>query len=157
MKKLKIEELKKDLYLGDYGEYFRDYDNGYICDIISEIADNEVPIYYSDIWEEAKENQEYIEEALLEFGTPTDNRGQADLMRIFQQGLYLKNEQNLYENLEESLKFFMYDYIEKDLNIKEITEEQNENLLDWNFEDNNEQIENLIEHIEEILKEESEG
>lgn len=157
MEKLKIEELKKDLYLGDYGEYFRDYNNGYICDIISEIADNQVPIYYSDIWEEAKENQEYIEEGLLQFGTPTDSRGQADLMRIFQQGLYLKNEQNLYENLEESLKFFMYDYIEKDLNIKEITEEQNENLLDWDFEDNNEQIENLIEHIEEILKEESEG
>lgn len=157
MEKLKIEELKKDLYLGDYGEYFRDYDNGYIGDIISEIADNQVPIYYSDIWEEAKENQEYIEEGLSEFGTPTDSRGQADLMRIFQQGLYLKNEQNLYENLEESLKFFMYDYIEKDLNIKEITEEQNENLLDWDFEDNNEQLENLIEHIEEILKEESEG
>lgn len=148
MEKLKIEELKKDLFIGDLGENFRDYDNGYICDIITEIADNNVPIYYSDIWEQAKENQEYIEEALTEFGTSTDS---TDLMRIFQQGIYLKNEREIYENLEDSLKYFMYDYIEKDLKINELTEGQNDNLLDWDFNDNNEQLENLIEHIEEIL------
>lgn len=31
MDKLKIEDLKKELYCGDFGEYFRDYDNGYIA------------------------------------------------------------------------------------------------------------------------------
>ena len=77
-------------------------------------------------------------------------------MRIFQQGIYLKNEQEIYENLEDSLKYFMYDYIEKDLKINELTKEQNDNLLDWNFNDNNEQLENLIEHIDEILKESEE-
>lgn len=156
MEKLKIEELKKDLFIGDLGEYFRDYNNGYICDIITEIADNKVPIYYNDIWEEAKNNQEYIEEALQEFGTPTDENGKVDLMRIFQQGLYYKNEQEIYNNLEDTLKFFMYDYIEKELNIKEITEEQNDDLSDWDFSDNNEQLENLIEHIENIFNKEEE-
>ena len=156
MEKLKIEELKKDLFIGDLGGNFRDYDNGYICDIITEIADNDVPIYCSDIWEQAKDNQEYIEEALSELGTPTDSQGNADLMRIFQQGIYLKNEREIYENLEDSLKYFMYDYIEKDLKINELTKEQNDNLLDWNFNDNNEQLENLIEHIDEILKESEE-
>lgn len=153
MEKLKIEKLKKDLFIGDLGDNFRDYDNGYICDIITEIADNDVPIYYSDIWEQAKDSQEYIEEALNEFGTPTDIQGYADLMRIFQQGIYLKNEQEIYENLENSLKYFMYDYIEKDLKINELTEKQNDDLLDWDFNDNNEKLENLIEHIDEILKE----
>ena len=151
MDKLKIEDLKKELYCGDFGEHFRDYDNGYICDIITEIADNNVPIYNGDIWEMVKEYQGEIEEALQEFGTPTDSNGNIDLMRIFQQGIYLFNERNLYENLEESLQFFMYDYIEKELKIQELTEEQNDNLLDWDFSDNNEELENLIEHIENIL------
>lgn len=151
MDKLKIEDLKKELYCGDFGECFRDYDNGYICDIITEIADNNIPIYNGDLWEKAKEYQYEIEEALREFGTPTDSNGNIDLMRIFQQGIYLFNERNLYENLEESLQFFMYDYIEKELKIQELTEEQNDNLLDWDFSDNNEKLENLIEHIENIL------
>lgn len=156
MENLKIEELKKDLYIGELGEYWRDYDHGYISDIITEIADNHISTYYNDIWEQAKDNQEYIEEGLNEFGTPTDDNGNADLMRIFQQGIFLKNERDLYENLEDSLKNFMYDYIEKDLNIDEITEEQNDNLLDFDFEDNNKQLENLIEHINEILAESEE-
>ena len=45
----------------------------------------------------------------------------------------------------------MYDYVEKKLKIIELTEEQNDNLLDWDFWDYNEQLENLIEHIENIL------
>ena len=150
----KIEELKRDLFLGDLGKYFRDYDSGYICDIISEIADNNTPIYYNEIWEKVPDYQEDIEEALREFGTPTDSYGNVDLIRIFQQGFYYAYERNLYENLEDSLKFFMYDYIEKDLEIEEITEEQNDELLNWDFEDNNEQLENLIDHINETLKEE---
>lgn len=146
MRKLKIEDLKKELYTGDLGEYFVDYDNGYICDIITEIADNNIDIYYYDLFEWAKNNFSYITEANEEMGTPTD------IIKQIQQGQYYANERNLYENLEESLQFFMYDYIEKYLNIKEITEEQNENLLDWDFSDNNEKLENLIDHINEILK-----
>ena len=157
MKNLKIEDLKNELFIGDLGEYLNDYNEGYIGDIITEIADNNVPIYYNDIWEEAKENQEYIEEALQEFGTPADIKGNTDLMRIFQQGIYLKNERDLYENLEDILKYYMYDYIEKILKLKEITEEQNDDLLDWDFSDNNEQLENLIEHIEDILNKEEEA
>ena len=156
MENLKIKDLKNDLYLGDLGEYFVDYNNGYIGDIITEIADNEIPIYYNDIWEEAKNNQDYIEEALQEFGTPTDSNGNVDLIKTFQQGIYLKNERNLYENLEDILKYYMYDYIEKELKIDEITENQNDDLLNWDFSDNNEQLENLIEHIENIFNKEEE-
>ena len=150
--KIKIEKLKKELYTGDFGDCFRDYNNGYICDIITEIADNHVNIYNYDLMEWAKGNTSYIEEALDEFGTPKNDRGQADFMRIIQQGQYYYNEMNIYESLEESLKYFMYDYIEKNLKIEELTEEQNDNLLEWDFTDNNEELENLIEHICEVLK-----
>lgn len=153
MENLKIEDLKKDLYVGDFGDCFRDYDNGYIGDIITEIADYNVNIYTSDLLEWAKGNYSYIEEALDEFGTPQDDNGKADFIRTIQQGQYYANERNLYENLEDSLKMFMYDYIKKDLNIKELTEEQNNELLEcFDFTDNNEQLENLIENINEILK-----
>lgn len=154
MEKLKIEELKNDLYLGELGDRFVDYNEGYICDIIAEIADNNVPIYIDNIWKEAAENSSYIEEALDEYGTPTNYRGRADILRILTQGLYYKNERDLYDNLEDSLKFWAYNYIEYKLKIKEITEEQNDNLLDWDFGDNNEELENLIEHIDNIFEEE---
>lgn len=146
MEKLKIEELKKELYTGDLGDRIRNYSGGYICDIITEIADNNVDIYYSDLFEWAKHNFEIIEEANEEFGAPND------IIKQIQQGEFLAFERELYENLEDNLKYFMYDYIEKDLKIKEITEEQNENLLDFDFSDNNEQLENLIDHINEILE-----
>jgi hypothetical protein len=152
MEKLRIEDLKKDLYLGDLGEYFNDYDNGYICDIISEIAGNNVDIYNYDLLEWAKGNYSYIEEALDEFGTPTDGNGKADFLKIIQQGQYYANERDLYDNLEDSLKFFMYDYIEKTLKIEKITENQNDGLLDFDFSDNNEMLENLIEHISEVIE-----
>lgn len=51
---MKIEELKKDLYLGDYGEEITNYSSGYVCDILTEIADNNVDIYYYDLFEWAK-------------------------------------------------------------------------------------------------------
>lgn len=149
MELLKIEDLKKDLYLGDFGEYFVDYDNGYICDIISEIADNNVDIYNYDLIEWAKDNYNYIDNAVAEFGVDAQN---FDFWGIIRQGQYLYNDNDLYENLEDSLKFYMYDYIEKTLNIKEITEEQNDDLLDFDFSDNNERLESLIEHINEVME-----
>lgn len=149
MEKLRIEDLKKDLYLGDFGEYFADYDNGYICDIISEIADNNVDIYNYDLIEWAKDNYNYIDDAVAEFGVDTQN---FDFWGIIRQGQYLYNDNDLYENLEDSLKFYMYDYIEKTLKIEEITEEQNDDLLDFDFSDNNERLENLIDHINEVME-----
>ena len=146
--KIKIEELKKDLFVGDLGDRFGDYDSGYICDIITEIADNNVDIYYSDLFEWAKNNFSIIEEANEEMGAPND------ITKQIQQGQFLAFERELYDNLEDNLKYFMYDYIEKNLKIEELTEEQNEKLLDWDFSDNNEQLENLIDHINEILEEE---
>lgn len=147
----KIEELKKDLFIGDLGDRMRDYDNGYICDIITEIADNNIDIYYADLFEWAKHNFDIIEEANEEMGAPND------IIKQIQQGQFIAFERDLYENLEDILKFYMYDYIEKDLKIEELTEEQNENLLDWDFSDNNEQLENLVDHINEILEEEEEN
>ena len=154
--KIEIEELKKELYLGDYGDCIVDYDIGYICDILTEIADNHVDIYYSDLFEWAKGNTTYIEEALDELGTPQYN-GHTDFIGIIQQGQYYAYEQELYENLEDIIKFFVFDYIEKQLDIKEITNEQIEEIeLEIDFSDNNEQLENIIDKVKEIFENEKE-
>lgn len=151
MKKIKIEDLKKDLYIGDLGDRLVDYDSGYVCDVISEIADNNVDIYNYDLLEWAKNNYSYIEEAIDQFGFPQEN-GRADFFRAIMQGQYLAYEQELYENLKDILKFFVFDYIEKQLEIIEITEEQLEEIeIEIDFEDNNEQLENIIDKINEIL------
>lgn len=151
MEKIKIEDLKRDLYIGDLGEEIANYNDGYICDVITEIADNNIDIYFNDLFDWAKGNISYIEEALDEFGTPQYN-GKVDFMKIIQQGQYCMFKQDLYNCLEDIIKFFVFDYIEKQLEIIEITEEQLEELeSEIDFEDNNEQLENIIDKINEIL------
>ena len=154
MNKLKVKELKKELFTGDFGDCFCDYDNGYICDIITEIADNHIDIYTVDLLNWCKDNYTYIEEALAEFGTPKNSNGNADFLKIIQQGQYLAFEQDLYNNLEDNLKNFTYNYILNELKIEEITEEQKEKILDFDFTDNNEQLENIIEYIRNIFEKE---
>lgn len=41
MEKLKIKDLKKDLFIGDFGYDFVDYSDGCICDIITEITEEQ--------------------------------------------------------------------------------------------------------------------
>lgn len=141
----KIEEFKKDLYVGEVGEYFCDYDNGYLCDIITEIADNNVDVYTYDLFEWAKTNYDIIEEANAEMGTPND------MLAQIRQGQFLYYERDLYENLHDVVLFRLYNYIEKDLKIEELTEEQADKIEYLNLDDNNERLENLIDEVNEIL------
>lgn len=143
---LKIEDLRKELYTGDFGDCICDYDNGYICDIITEIADSHVDVYTSDLLDWARDNYSYIDEANEEFGRADDFLGE------IRQGQFLYNERDLYDNLEDSLKLFAYVYIQNVLGIEEITEEQNEDLLDYDYTDNNDELENIIDHIEEVFE-----
>lgn len=148
MEKLKIKDLKKDLFIGDFGYDFIDYSDGCICDIITEIAYNNVDICTQDLLDWIPDNYSYIEEANQEMGVPDD------FIKQIQQGQHYFNERNIYEHLEDILKYYMYDFIENNLDIKEITEEQNERLLDFDFNDNNELLENLLDHASKALEEE---
>lgn len=146
---LKIKELKNELNLGDYGEDIANYNSGYISDIIAEIADYNVDIYNDDLMEWAKGNTSYIEDALREFGTPEDSNGHPDFMRIIMQGQYYMHEQDLYNNLEDILKYWAYDYIENKYDLTELTEEQNDEIefCNYNNVDRLEEIEGMIEGI----------
>lgn len=151
MEKLKIKDLRNELYLGDCGEYITDYNGGYISDIISEMADSNVDVYNYNLLQWCANdlnNIYYCDQAKDELGA--DN-----LISMLQGGQYLQITDNLYENLENILINYMYYYIQNYLEIEELTEKQNDELLNFNF-TNCDKLEEIEEHAAEILKEEEE-
>lgn len=153
MEKFKIEDLKENLFLDNLGRCIMDYDEGYICDIFTEIADNHIDSYNSDLLEWACGNYSYIEDSIREFGI---NEKDFDFFRLIQQGQYYANEQNLYDNLQNIVLYRLYSYIVSNLGITKITEEQNNEILLLNIDDNNEQLENLLEQLDKIFENEEE-
>ena len=101
-----ISDLKTNLSF-TYGENITDYDSGYIGDIFSEIADSNIDIYTSDLFDWGKSNLYYIDEATKEFGDPHD------ILKQLQQAQYYAYEEELYENKEDIIKLFMYSYMEE--------------------------------------------
>lgn len=105
---LKLEELERTCSFenamdddDDVFESFMDWSSScsYICDAISEIADNMVDIYTYDLWDNAKDVQEYIEQALSE-GLCNLDSSNTDLDKIFQAGEYEYYTTALYDNID---------------------------------------------------------
>ena len=140
-------ELMQQLETGDYGDQFTSYSDGYIGDVISEIADSNVDIYYSDLFEWVKDNYGYCEDAVKEGLISLDK--DFDFIKLMQIGQYEQNTQDLYENLDDSIKYFIYDNIE----FEEISEELQEFIDDLCDDvDNNEQLENILEQVKEFIE-----
>ena len=153
---IKIVDEIKNLNIGDYGDRLENYDGSdYICDAISEIADENTDIYYSDLFEWAKENYDYINEANEEFGIPKDG----DIIKQIQQGQFYAIEQEIYEDLQDCIKNYAYKYIlNKDgLNTLEIPEDKFL-CLESELEklDNNNTFDDIIETVNDILLSEDE-
>ena len=142
------EELKEELK-GTYCDNICDYDNGYISDIINEIADNNIDIYTNDLFEWAKYNYNYIEDANNELGTPND------IIAQIQQGQFLQIENELYDNQESMTLLFIYNYIYNELGIEEIEEEKQEEIENENF-NNYDKLEDIIDFVNDTLESEVE-
>lgn len=142
------DDILKDLETNlsfTYGNNITQYDSGYICDVFSEIADSNVDIYTSDLFEWGKSNMYYIDEATKEFGNPND------ILRQIQQGQYYAYEQELYENQDDIIKYFAYSYL-KDNNIK-LNIDQEEDLDDYlSSVDSNDKLEDIIDYCRNFNK-----
>ena len=139
-----LKDLESNLSF-TYGNNITQYDSGYICDVFSEIADSNVDIYTSDLFDWGKNNMYYIDEATKEFGDPHD------ILRQIQQGQYYAYEQELYENKDDIIKYFAYSYL-KDNNIK-LNVEQEEDLDDYlSSVDSNDKLEDIIDYCKNINK-----
>lgn len=142
------EELKEELK-GTYCDNICDYEHGYVSDIINEIADNNIDIYTNDLFDWAKYNYNYIEDANNELGTPND------IIAQIQQGQFIQISNEMYENFEEMILLFIYNYIYNDLEIEEIEEEKQEKIENENF-NNYDKLENIIDFVNDTLESEVE-
>lgn len=101
--------------LNDYAQDFID-DNapeygGYICDKITEFADSRTSIYYYDIKQFIINNFDAVEDAINEFGF--DGCG-GDLYKAGQMAEFLTIEREIYDNLEDVIKYIALDFLDSD-------------------------------------------
>lgn len=155
-----LEERKNDLKRGmnDLSvDFASDYDlqtSSYFCDLFCEYADSQVDIYNSDLFEWCKNNLEYVEEAVAEFGIDEKN---FDLMRLVQSGQFLYNERQLFEDEEKIVELMVVNYLLN--NEEEIEKEIDENELDEMFAeitsqfDSNDRCEDVVDVINKYIKE----
>ena len=148
---LNLNELKNNLFIGDYGNELLNYnDSSYICDAISEIADNNTSIYYYDIKQFMMDNFDAVEDAINEFGW--DGCG-SDLYKAGQIAEYITIERDLYNNLDDIIKYLAYDYL---INIGFDT--LDDNIID-NIDnelltiDNNNYIGDIYDTVNTVLEE----
>lgn len=139
--------------------FMTDYNSGYVCDVIGEIADSFIPIYNHDVWENVSKIQEYVEEAIGEGLAPTDGRD-IDLIRIFQAGYYVYYQRSLYDNLDTMVYNMVVDKVNVFLNedgaeyvgnfdLNDVVNEI-ESLSD-NY-DNNNSMSDITESIDRIIQ-----
>ena len=125
----KFKNLKKEIErnLGDYALDFVDgrrvEDDVYISDAISEFADNNTSIYYSDQREFYYKNSDLCDDALVEYGYSLDDMIKEGyslddmICKAGAIGEYSTIENNLYSEIDNILKLLLINYI-IDNNIK---------------------------------------
>jgi predicted transcriptional regulator len=147
--KMNKKELMEQLETGDYGDQFTNYSDGYIGDIISEIADRNIDIYYSDLWDWAKNNYEWCEEAIAQGLYEVTSSREFDIHELFQAGQYEQYTHDLYENLDDSIKYFIYHNLE----LEEINEELQDFIDDLCDDvDNNKKIEDVLYEVNAFIE-----
>lgn len=127
---VKVVDLKNGLEPGEYGEYLNDYRDSstYICDAISEIADSNTSIYWSDIEKFISENVEEVSDTINEYGW--DGCGN-DLYKAGQAAEFRAIERDIYDNLPDALMLAALDYVRYSLEMEEIPEELADAIRDW--------------------------
>lgn len=147
----KIEELKNEVSKNfeSYEEYITEYYNheNDIDEIIRDIADNNVDIYTSDLMDWVKDNYNYVEDYIKEFGIDSNN---FDFIGAVRGGQYLYIEQTLYNNKSDMLEYLAY-YILQEKDIEEIDEDKATEISMIDF-DRIDTIEELEDELNEIIE-----
>lgn len=153
MTMLKVSEIERN-NLDSFIGCLNDYDDGYICDIISKIADSNTSIYYSDIIEFISNNVEEVNDAIEEYGWYGCG---SDLCKAGQAAEYRKNEHDMYNELEEGLFNVALSHIQYTMEVEKISDEQLDEIETLCSDtDNNDRLEDFLEKVEEIVNGEEE-
>ena len=139
-----IEELGNDLLICD----LKEYDNGYISDIIMEIADNNIDIYYYDLKQWLINHFDDFDDYIDEYGYNKDR----NFYENIQAAQFVGNEQEMYDNLETGIQLYIVDAL-INRNIKEIPDDLESDIymIDCSDYDNNDRLEDLNEQIEQWI------
>lgn len=147
-----LDELAADLNTGDRGDALNDYrdSSAYICDAISEAADNRVGIYYHELLAFISDNPEALADVVAEgLYDPAHNYNLWDHARAAQ---FLVIERDIYDHMADALMLAAVDFIRYDLKRHEIPAELAELLREWCDEaDNNDRMSDIPDRIREYF------
>lgn len=153
---MKINDYMKELAGYDFAENFGDYDSGYICDIISEIADSSVSVYTQDQINFAMENDDMVEEVFAEGIAPDaeNHFKNGGSLRDYNAAVgacawYMQNERDMYDNMNECVLYAVCAALGAD-GVEDLTEDNISDLESLDF-DNNDRIEDVIEEARELI------
>lgn len=147
-------DLLDDLDTGNHGDRLNDYrdSDAYICDAITEIADADTSIYYSDILDFIRDNPDSLADVITE--GLYDPAHDYDLYKHGQAAEFMTIERDIYEHLSDSLMCAAVNFIRYDLNLETIRAELAELLREWcDDADNNDRMNEIPDRIREYFEE----
>ena len=140
-----IKVLMYELCLNDMEEQILEFSNGYIDDVLSEIAGNNVSVYTNDLLD-------YLSNNINEVNDNISNMGfSGDILNHISDVWYNNNIEELYENINDIVKYFVLDNIIDymiEYNIKNISEEDLDNMIDENCYADVDRIDIIVDNIE---------
>ena len=148
MKMYNVKEIKvlmKELCLNDMEEQILEFSNGYIDDALGEIAGNNVSIYTNDLLNYLSNNINDINDNISNMGFS------GDILSHISDVWYYNNIEELWGNINDIVKYFVLDNIIDymiEYNIKNISEEDIDNMVNENCSDNIDRIDTIVDNIE---------
>ena len=148
MKIYNVKEIKVLMYelcLNDMEEQILEFSDGYIEDVLSEIAGNNVSIYTSDLLDYLSNNIDDVNDNISDIGFS------GSILSHISDAWYNNNIEELYENINDIVKYFVLDNIIDymiEYNIKNISEEDLDNMIDENCYADVDRIDIIVDNIE---------
>ena len=145
-----IKVLMNELCLNDMEEQILEFSNGYIDDLLGEIAGNNVSIYTNDLLNYLSNNINDINDNISNMGFS------GDILNHISDVWYYNNIEELWGNINDIVKYFVLDNIIDymiEYNIKNISEEDIDNIIDENCSDNIDRLDTIVDNIEYYFEE----
>ena len=153
MKMYNVKEIKvlmNELCLNDMEEQILEFSNGYIDDLLGEIAGNNVSIYTNDLLNYLSNNINDINDNISNMGFS------GDILNHISDVWYYNNIEELWGNINDIVKYFVLDNIIEcmiDNDVKNISEEDIDNIIDENCSDNIDRLDTIVDNIEYYFEE----
>ena len=145
-----IKVLMNELCLNDMEEQILEFLNGYVDDALGEIAMNNVSIYTNDLLSYLSNNINEVNDNISSVGFS------GDILNHISDVWYNNNIEELYENINDIVKYFVLDNIIDymiEYNIKNISKEDLDNMIDENCYANVDRIDIIVANIEFYFEE----